>query len=416
MSEIIYPPRLAAPAVDSVGSAQIVDGEVMTVDLDDGAVTEAKLAAAVVNKLPIVPVDGPSYAGSAAVVYLDGLSPIRGESYVVTGGGGTPVAPGSDTLADGDTAEWDGSAWKKTVSNVGGYPPNGTRALVGAAAFITLQAPAAGNGGKIAEWDGTSLTPTFTAPAASQTAVVRSGAATLLQVSYSTLAGGVWAPTGYTNGMLAGALQVIGLFELGFLLGPGLTDGPSGLAADFGVGAGKVTQGNDSRLSDSRDPNDHATNHTDGTDDVATMGGDVGSGGTKGLVPAPATGDGAAYKVLRADGNWQLPGVAQPIVSDSIGSDQHNYSPTGLATAQVLRLNVCGTPSTKQLTGIEAQGDGRVIYVWNRGTRDLELVDESVSSTGANRFALNANITVAPDQAVVIAYDGDSERWRVMGR
>lgn len=32
--------------------------------------------------------------------------------------------------------------------------------------------------------------------------------------------------------------------------------------------------------------------------------GDVGSGGTKGLVPAPASGDGAARKVLAASGGW----------------------------------------------------------------------------------------------------------------
>jgi hypothetical protein len=34
--------------------------------------------------------------------------------------------------------------------------------------------------------------------------------------------------------------------------------------------------------------------------------GDSGAGGTKGLVPAPATGDAAANKVLKADGAWGL--------------------------------------------------------------------------------------------------------------
>jgi hypothetical protein len=38
--------------------------------------------------------------------------------------------------------------------------------------------------------------------------------------------------------------------------------------------------------------------------DVATMTGDSGSGGVKGLVPAPATGDAAASKFLKADGTW----------------------------------------------------------------------------------------------------------------
>ncbi|NVO13906.1 MAG: hypothetical protein HXX10_07705 [Rhodoplanes sp.] len=37
---------------------------------------------------------------------------------------------------------------------------------------------------------------------------------------------------------------------------------------------------------------------------VATMGGDTGTGGTKGLVPAPAAGDAAGSKFLKADGTW----------------------------------------------------------------------------------------------------------------
>jgi hypothetical protein len=46
---------------------------------------------------------------------------------------------------------------------------------------------------------------------------------------------------------------------------------------------------------------------------IATMVGDSGSGGTKGLVPAPAAGDAAAYKFLSADGTWDyvFDGLAQ---------------------------------------------------------------------------------------------------------
>lgn len=40
------------------------------------------------------------------------------------------------------------------------------------------------------------------------------------------------------------------------------------------------------------------------TADLSTMVGDSGSGGTKGLVPAPAAGDAAASKFLKADGTW----------------------------------------------------------------------------------------------------------------
>jgi hypothetical protein len=41
--------------------------------------------------------------------------------------------------------------------------------------------------------------------------------------------------------------------------------------------------------------------------DLPTMVGDSGSGGTKGAVPAPASGDSAAGKFLKADGSWSVP-------------------------------------------------------------------------------------------------------------
>lgn len=40
--------------------------------------------------------------------------------------------------------------------------------------------------------------------------------------------------------------------------------------------------------------------------------GDSGAGGTKGLVPAPATGDAAANKYLKSDGTWATAGVVGP--------------------------------------------------------------------------------------------------------
>ena len=46
------------------------------------------------------------------------------------------------------------------------------------------------------------------------------------------------------------------------------TTGVVELATDGEALAGKVVQGNDSRLSDTRDPNAHASEHTDGTDDI----------------------------------------------------------------------------------------------------------------------------------------------------
>jgi hypothetical protein len=44
---------------------------------------------------------------------------------------------------------------------------------------------------------------------------------------------------------------------------------------------------------------------TQATELINNMVGDSGAGGTKGLVPAPASGDAAANKFLKADGTWQ---------------------------------------------------------------------------------------------------------------
>jgi len=66
---------------------------------------------------------------------------------------------------------------------------------------------------------------------------------------------------------------------------------------DFGSAGNTVCEGDDARLSDSRDPNNHASNHTDGTDDIASFSGS----GSKGLVPDPGSETG---KFLKDDGTW----------------------------------------------------------------------------------------------------------------
>lgn len=54
-----------------------------------------------------------------------------------------------------------------------------------------------------------------------------------------------------------------------------------------------------------------AISYTEMTDLLDEFVGDSGSGGAKGLVPAPATNHGAQGRVLFADGNWNFPAVQQ---------------------------------------------------------------------------------------------------------
>src|SRR5215211_547971 len=78
-----------------------------------------------------------------------------------------------------------------------------------------------------------------------------------------------------------------------------------------GTGGGTVTQINATLpITVTPDPI-----NTTGTVAVNTMTGDSGSGGTRGVVPAPATGD--ASKFLRGDATWQTPpgGATSPLTT-----------------------------------------------------------------------------------------------------
>lgn len=93
-----------------------------------------------------------------------------------------------------------------------------------------------------------------------------------------------------------------------------------------------------------------------------------------------------------------------------ITADQNNYSPTGISSASMLRLS---SDAARNITGLASSTAGRVIVVHNVGANNIVLVDESTSSTAANRFALpSGNLTLTPDSVTVLQYDGTSQRWR----
>jgi hypothetical protein len=99
------------------------------------------------------------YLGTRTVAEIDALTPNAGDS-VVAGSAGTPSAGTSDAVAIGDVTQFDGTSWINLVTNVGGFVPDGTRLLVHDDTE-TLFAPLteAADESKIAEFDGTSNTP-----------------------------------------------------------------------------------------------------------------------------------------------------------------------------------------------------------------------------------------------------------------
>ncbi len=124
--------------------------------------------------------------------------------------------------------------------------------------------------------------------------------------------------------------------------------------------------------------------------------------------------NGTDGKLLKSTGTAKIPEALQltgDITPAQITANTDDYSPTGLSTASVLRLS---TDASRDLTGIQGGADGRVLVLHNVGSFDVVLKDDA-TSTAANRFQLNADITVAPNQSTVIQYDSTSSRWRVIG-
>lgn len=98
------------------------------------------------------------------------------------------------------------------------------------------------------------------------------------------------------------------------------------------------------------------------------------------------------------------------ITPTQITANTNDYAPTGLSTANTLRLS---TDASRDLTGLTGGSDGRLMIVHNVGSNALVLKNESASSTAANRFALGgADVTLAANQSVTLQYDATSSRWR----
>lgn len=105
-------------------------------------------------------------------------------------------------------------------------------------------------------------------------------------------------------------------------------------------------------------------------------------------------------------------GVAdERTVSATLSASQNNYNPSGLRLASVLRLD--GGAADRTITGLVAGQSGQRVNLINVGTTNaLVLADESGSSTAANRFALTADLSLAPDESIALVYDHVSARWR----
>lgn len=167
---------------------------------------------------------------------------------------------------------------------------------------------------------------------------------------------------------------------------------------------------------------------TQATAILNAMVGDSGSGGTKGLVPAPASGDAAAGKFLKANGSWTVPAGAGDVTgpasstdnaltrfdgttgkvlqnSSATLDDSGNLSVTSIASgtwsATTIALNKGGTGQTTKAAAFDALSPmttgGDLIYGGASGT------GTRLANGSAGQFLKSAGTTSAPTWASISA-------------
>src|SRR3990172_2029911 len=118
----------------------------------------------------------------------------------------------------------------------------------------------------------------------------------------------------------------------------------------------------------------------------------------------------AATQDLLTTGKVSAEGLfVAPAVSQSLSSDQNDYA---IGESLFLRLSAT-TPVS--ITGFAAGSNGRMLWVVNNGTNAITLVNQSASSTAANRFVnlSGGDYVLANNDSVLMVYDGTATKWRV---
>ncbi len=101
-----------------------------------------------------------------------------------------------------------------------------------------------------------------------------------------------------------------------------------------------------------------------------------------------------------------------PLSPPQISSDQNDYNPAGLSTANEVRLN---SDAPRLITGLAGGVDGRTIDFLNAAAHINTLVHENSGSTAANRMSLPGAVdrVLLPNEAVILKYDATISRWRI---
>lgn len=123
--------------------------------------------------------------------------------------------------------------------------------------------------------------------------------------------------------------------------------------------------------------------------------GDSGAGGTKGLVLAPAAGDAAAGKFLKADGNWTVPAGAGDVTGPASSTDEAIARFNG-ATGKVLQNSGVTIDDSNNVAGI---ADLTVT-----GTTTLDTSLDGVVKAVAGLISASLVVNADVDAAAAIAF------------
>jgi len=98
-----------------------------------------------------------------------------------------------------------------------------------------------------------------------------------------------------------------------------------------------------------------------------------------------------------------------------ITSNQNNFSTTNTDenSIGVLRLS---SDASRTITGLASGEQGRFIYLFNVGSFDIVLANQSVSSSASNRIitGTGASLTMEADDVSFLYYDSTTSRWRIV--
>lgn len=106
--------------------------------------------------------------------------------------------------------------------------------------------------------------------------------------------------------------------------------------------------------------------------------------------------------------------VNSQLTPSTLSTNQNNYSPTGLATANVLRLTASAAVNITGLAAPATNGQRLTLQnANNAGGFTITLTANDANSSAANRFIFPHPIGLQPLQSITVVYDSGTGGWRL---